>query len=392
MGSELSQLHGKARTKQRHGGSVPRYDDYVDEDVKIPLQGIPSSPQFKTSINVLSEMRKKKADVLRYKPLFEGRTVEKEFKPQDTIVTNTTLKNSITGKVSRRVSTEFFDLKTSAVTYFATPKRSLEGHDGSQLLKIPLSLAPKGDESPRGKNTQYGELAHPKKCKKVMMCFTTAPTLKPSYSNSALPTYSMPAKVEKERTLKPQQSKKNIQPVVLTRSSLARTKTLFFASECPTPKAVPAFLRKNSQCVVTFAGSPGMKCTPKVFQICPERCVSRFADSCKESPKAERKAPENSPKAGAELELLGSPKVLAGKKDIPARRIILKHPASKGEHVGTALIEKIKKAPLTLSVKRIVKQGETISSVAEKKRVWKGENGLFKNDRLQNWYKHMPSQ
>ena len=59
------------------------------------------------------------------------------------------------------------------------------------------------------------------------------------------------------------------------------------------------------------------------------------------------------------------------------------------ESVQIALQEKLKARAASKNKERMMKLSKEKSSAAEKKRIWKGENGIFNKNRLEDWYKHM---
>lgn len=70
------------------------------------------------------------------------------------------------------------------------------------------------------------------------------------------------------------------------------------------------------------------------------------------------------------------------------RTVIMRKPTVAADSVESALNEKMKKEML---MGRKQGSGGEATSLAEKRRVWKGENGVFRKDLLRSWYRHMGS-
>jgi len=89
--------------------------------------------------------------------------------------------------------------------------------------------------------------------------------------------------------------------------------------------------------------------------------------------------------------ILSPSKTIRSKKDCPTpRKQISINEKEKTDSVRVALINRVKKEPWRYGSQSPVKKTAAAqSSEAERKRIWKGENGVFKKEYLRNWYIHM---
>ena len=81
------------------------------------------------------------------------------------------------------------------------------------------------------------------------------------------------------------------------------------------------------------------------------------------------------------------PSPLIAKSQKKTNNKIEKHRSN--DNVEKALTEKLKRLNERRKKQKIILMAKEKTSVAEKRRIWRGDKGIFDSDRLSDWYKHM---